>query len=239
MGLSEDPGGRKKVGVFGNEGEMTERKVLPLRTAAGGPLVHAYWAQEEPRGLAVFLPGNHYGMDGPLLYYPALTLRQRGWDTLALTYGYQSAGREFSVAEIGELIEEVGGVWRQVAGQREYARLAVVGKSLGALLAAELCHEGVVPARAAAVYLTPPLANAFFRQLFLATPQRALVAAGTEDRFYDPQALAELEADKEFHLCLVEGADHGMNVAADLGASLDALRRVTRAVVEFLDAEVG
>ena len=52
--------------------------------------------EDEPSGLLVTLPGNHYGVDGPMLYYPSELLRNAGWDTLALTYGFQTAGIEFS-----------------------------------------------------------------------------------------------------------------------------------------------
>jgi alpha/beta superfamily hydrolase len=214
---------------------MAERKHLPLTAADGRPLVHTFWSQDEPEGLAVFLPGNHYGMDAPLLYYPSLILRQRNWDTLSLTYGYQSAGREFSPEEIHDLVEEVGRAWKWVSGQRNYGRLALLGKSLGALLAVDLCVEEVIPPGASLVLLTPPLGNAFFRQLFLGAPQRTFLAIGNQDRFYDKAALDELRSEKEFTLCLVEGADHSMNVGDQLEASLDAVQRVTQAAMDFLE----
>jgi hypothetical protein len=57
---------------------------------------------------------------------------------------------------------------------------------------------------------------------------------GTADRFYDPLALERLKAGRPFELVLVEGADHSMDVPGDLAASLQAVRQVVTAVLEFL-----
>ena len=87
---------------------MAEPFNLELKTADGRHLMHKYYpAPGRPSGLALLLPGDHYGMDAPLLYYPALALRKQGWDTLALTYGYQSAGRPISMEEIPDTVDEV------------------------------------------------------------------------------------------------------------------------------------
>jgi hypothetical protein len=73
---------------------MSELFPLPLLTSNGEPQVHKYRRQAgRTEGLLVTFPGNHYGVDGPLLYYPRSHFEAVGWDTFGLTYGYQSGGK--------------------------------------------------------------------------------------------------------------------------------------------------
>ena len=118
---------------------MHEPISLPLQTAAGSRLVHKYYPGDREGGaLVMALPGDHYGVDGPLLYYPTLALCQEGWSTLALTYGYQSAGEPFSLGVIPDMAEEVTAALRVVLEREAPARVALIGKSLGAALIATL-----------------------------------------------------------------------------------------------------
>ena len=72
---------------------MYELANLDLKTADGRPLIHKFYRQSEmAEGLLLVFPGNHYGVDGPLLFYPSELLRDLGWDTLAVSYGFQTAG---------------------------------------------------------------------------------------------------------------------------------------------------
>jgi hypothetical protein len=82
-------------------------------------------------------------------------------------------------------------------------------------------------------YLTPPIGTPFFDLIFLQTTQRAHLAIGTKDRFYEPQALEALQKDRAFSLTLIENADHSMNILDDLDGTLQAIGRVTRDVVSF------
>jgi dienelactone hydrolase len=208
---------------------------LPLKTSDGHPLVHKYYRhEEEPEGLLVTLPGNHYGVDGPLLYHPTKLLWSAGWDTLAITYGFQSTAIDFSHELIPDVVRECLAAISGVASEHEYKRIALVGKSLGAFIVVQLCTMETGLAFSRAIYLTPPLGMPPFDQPLLQSRQPALVALGTEDRFYNSGVLEELKAAGTFDLTLIEGADHGMDVAGDLDASLEAVRKVTRDVVRFI-----
>jgi hypothetical protein len=103
---------------------------LGLETADGHPLVHKYYpARGEPRGLALTLPGDHYGVDAPLLYYPTQSLQQRGWDTLALTYGYQSSAVPLTLNEIPQIVDEILHGLKMALDYRPTPRLLLIGKS--------------------------------------------------------------------------------------------------------------
>jgi hypothetical protein len=210
---------------------------LPLRTSDGRPLPHKFFRQAQgAEGLLVTFPGNLYGPDGALLFYPSVLLGGAGWDTLALTYGFQremgGAGPEAVTAAIDEC---TNGVRAAIRGSA-YPRIGLLGKSLGCAVVAQLCiaEPGLASARAA--YLTPMLGTSLFDPLFAQTAQPAYVAQGTADSFYDAGALESLRKAHAFSLTLIEGADHSLVVPGDLGASVAALERVTREVIAFLAA---
>ena len=217
---------------------MADRVYLPLKTIEGRPLVHKFYRQKgDAKGLLVAFPGGNYGMDGPMLYYPSELLGATGWDTLALTYGFQLSMEPFSTDAIPGLLEECRAAVGVVMEDREYPRLGMIGKSLGAAVVALLCQTEHYLAEARAAYLTPPLGVPFFDPIFSQTNQPAYLVLGTRDRFYDPQMLESLQEARLFELTVIEGADHSMDVAGDLEASLNAVKRVIGEVVEFLKGD--
>jgi len=215
---------------------MTHELVnLELTTADGRPLIHKFYQQSEmAKGLLLLFPGNHYGVDGPLLYYPSEMLRDDGWDTLAVSYGFQTAGKEPFEEGLDVLLDECRSAAQAALQIRDYPQVGLVGKSLGAAVVAQLCASDESFDEARAAYLTPALGTSFFDPLFIETNQRAFVAVGTADRFYSSEALEELQTAKRFKLALIEGADHSMNVSGDLVASTQNVRKVVEALLAFL-----
>ena len=214
---------------------MADRVYLPLKTVEGRPLVHKFYRQEgEAKGLLVTFPGGNYGMDGPMLYYPSELLGAAGWDTLALTYGFQLSMEPFSADAISGLLEECRAAFGVVLEEREYSRLGLIGKSLGAAVIAFLCQTEPYLAEARAAYLTPPLSMPIFDPIFSQTNQPAYLAIGTQDRFYNPQVLESLHAGRSFELTVIEDADHSMDVTGNLEASLEAVKMVVGEVIGFL-----
>ena len=217
---------------------MSELVKLDLSAPDGNPIVHKYYRHADPaEGLVVTFPGNHYGVDGPLLYYPSEFLRSAGWDTLAITYGFQSRGLEFAPAILGDVLSESENTIQVCLKDREYDKIALFGKSLGALIVAQFCASMSELLEARAVYLTPPLNSPFFGQLFLQTSQNAHVAIGTGDRFYSETALEELKSEREFGLTLIEDADHSMNIGGDIHATMEGMKRVVKEVVDFVESD--
>lgn len=214
---------------------MSELVNLNLKTAGGRPLIHKFYRQPEaPEGLLVVFPGNHYGVDGPLLYYPCELLREQGWDALAVSYGFQTAGKEPFEEGLEPLLAECKTAAATAMAVQDYPRVGMVGKSLGAMVVAQLFAKEPEFQQARAGYLTPALGTPFFDPLFTETKQPAFVAVGTADRFYSPEALDGLQGQKAFELSLVEGADHSMNVPGDLGASTESVRQVVDGLMTFL-----
>lgn len=214
---------------------MTELTRLPLQTSDGRPLMHKLYRQAaEPAGLLLVFPGNHYGMDGPLLYYSCRAMQDAGWDTLAVGYGFQSAVQEPDEQTLPGLVAECTAALHAARSSHAYPRLALLGKSLGAGMVAYLCGTQAVLAEARIACLTPALGSPFFDPLLERASQPCMLAIGTADRYYDAQALERLQAARPLELVLIEGADHSMDVPGDLAASLKAVRQVVEAAVEFL-----
>jgi len=214
---------------------MAELVSLPLATADGRPLVHKFYRHpESAAGLLVIFPGNHYGVDGPLLYYPAKLLGAEGWDTLAVSYGFQTAMREPFADGLESLVTECVAAIAAAIESRGYSRIGLIGKSLGAGVVAYLCAHRSELTTARAAYLTPALGTPFFDPFFVKTSQPAFLAVGTSDRYYSAEVLERLRGQRPFELVLIEGADHSLDVPGDLSASIEAAGRAVAGVLHFL-----
>jgi predicted alpha/beta-hydrolase family hydrolase len=198
-----------------------------------------YRMAQDPSGLAVLLPGVHYGPDGPLLFYPAAALREMGWDTLQMTYRFQKDVSTFDPGILETILEDCRSAVSAALDQRAYPRLVYMGKSLGSGLQAFLCAQADVGLPTRAVYFTPPIGTPLFDPYFARTPQPAHLVLGTSDRFYDEDALDRLRLTRPFGLTLVDGADHAMIIPGDLDGSIRVLRRTTAEVVEFCLVDDG
>ena len=214
---------------------MPEPMKLELQDLTGAPLRHKYLRQEEhAQGLFFQLPGDNYGVDGPLLYFPSRVLYSEGWDTFSLSYGYQSRAEPFSPMHIPAMVEECSTALEIVLEARNYSNVALVGKSLGAAVTAVLLTMGMNLDHARAIYLTPPLGTPVFDPVFLETKNASYIAMGSADRFYDEEALEELRAEKDFALTLIPEADHSLYIENDVKATMIAHERITIDVVEFV-----
>jgi acetyl esterase/lipase len=216
---------------------MPEPVRIDVKDTRGNPLRHKYLRQTgEARGIFYQLPGDNYGVDGPLLYFPSRMLFSAGWDTFSLNYGYQSAGESFSPTHIPEIVEECGAALETVLKQREYTKVVLAGKSLGAAIVAVLLTLGLDLEHARAVYLTPPLDTPVFDPVFVETENESYLALGTADRFYDEKKFNELLSEKRFEYTLIPDADHSVYIEGKLEATLQAHEDITRAVVDFAQA---
>ncbi|MEJ2608327.1 MAG: hypothetical protein P8Z41_16900 [Anaerolineales bacterium] len=211
---------------------------LPIQTSDGRPLMHKFYRQKgEADGLIVLLPGGNYGVDGPMLYYLSEMLQASGWDSFAVTYGYQTRMEELSLETIPGLVGECIAAVQYLLSERSYPRIGFAGKSIGASVAAHICQlePGLEAARL--VLFNPPFGHPFFDATFMETRQPAFLATGTSDRFFNDAAIGYLRASRLFELCVVEDADHSMDVVGNLEASVEAVKGVVAKAVAFLTPE--
>ncbi|HZD99547.1 MAG TPA: alpha/beta hydrolase [Micromonosporaceae bacterium] len=170
------------------------------------------------------LPGRAYGVEGPVLYYPAMTaarrraeLRPYSWSR---PYGPVDDPLEFVSNEIGPAVREV-----TASGVRPL----VIAKSLGVAAAPIAARLGLP-----AIWLTPVLTAPSAAEGIGARTAPALIVGGTADRSWDGDVARELSP----HVCEIPGADHSLLVDGPISRSLDAMSTVVSAVGAFLD-EIG
>ena len=216
---------------------MGELNPLPLKTSQGDPMVHKFYTHgAETKGVLITFPGDHYGVDGPALYYPNKSLDRAGWDTLLLTYGYQARNEDFSLDKIPEIMGEAAEAVRTLLSDRTYPRIVLLGKSLGCGVIAFLCQSEAEVADATAIYLTPPLGTAGFDPLFGETVQSSLIIIGSDDRFYEERFLDKLRKKRDFESLLLDGLTHSLDKPGDLPASLQAIEMTTGRIIDFVTA---
>ena len=217
---------------------MTDPVRLPLNTSDGRPLMHKYYPQDDQSaGLLVIFPGAHYGPDGPLLYYPRELLRHAGWDTLDVSYGFQTRMGEITTKTLEGVLAESSEAIKIAMARRGYDRVGLLGKSLGAGVIAHLCRGETRLASARAAYLTPPLGSPFFDPIVSETQQPSFLAIGTADRFYKEESLEALRSKKPIQTMIVESVDHHMRFPSDLESSLRVLKEVVEGLVVFFGGE--
>lgn len=213
---------------------MGEFATLPLVAADGSPLPHTYYRQDgDPAGLVIILPGLHYGLDGPLNYHLIHGLREQGWDSLGLMYGFQVAMRSGFAENWLSTLEECRQAIRVSTAERSYPLLTIVGKSLGSSLLAVLATDTEELREARIAHHTPPLAMPALEDQLAAARQPMYLALGSADRFYDPERIDALKARRPMLVRIVDGADHGMDVAGDLEATMRAVKLVVEDTLSF------
>ncbi len=167
------------------------------------------------------LPGRGYGVEGPALYYPAMTavrrraeLRPHSWSR---PYGPVDDPVDFVSSEIGRAVGEMA-----AAGIRPL----LIAKSLGVAAAPIAARLGLP-----AIWLTPVLTAPSAVEGIHAGTAPALLVGGTADRSWDGEVARGLSP----HVCEIPGADNSLLVDGPIGRSLDAMSTVISAVEAFLD----
>jgi predicted alpha/beta-hydrolase family hydrolase len=187
--------------------------------------------------LAVLLPGIAYTLDMPLFYYTEHHLLHRGWDVLRVEYAYTKRP-EFQRLPAQErarwLFTDATAAYRAGLTQRDYTGMAMVGKSLGTLAMGHLLtmEEPAMPMRA--VWLTPLLGQERLRQQIVRFAGPSLFVIGTADSHYDPALLEDMRLATSGETVVIDGADHGVDIAGDPVASVRALGRIVEAMAGFL-----
>lgn len=203
------------------------------------PVPHTFISQESETGhLAILFPGRGYRVSMPLLYYIERLLVDGGAEVLRLETAYDL------IPEFDGLAWEERWAWltadaeaagRVALAQRPYQRITLVGKSLGTLLMGHLLTTVPQLAAAECIWLTPLVQHDQLRAQIQQAKPRSCFAAGTADRFHDPQLLAELEKATGGQSIIIEGAIHSMDIPGDVLGSVQALERIMAGVQRFLE----
>jgi len=217
---------------------MYQQEKLDLKSYDDRPLPHTFFEQEaDTDHLALILPGRDYTAQMPLLFYPILTLLNRGADVLRLDVHYLKRD-EFQALDMNEqfrhLFAEVVAAYQTGLTQRNYRQVTLVGKSLGTLAMGHLLTTETLPPAVNAIWLTPLVRFDFLRAQIKAFAGHSLFVIGTADSHYDVECLVEVQQATNGEVVTIEGADHGMNIAGDISGSIKALDKIVQAIDVFL-----
>lgn len=211
---------------------------LPIRDANGVPLTNTFFRQKEKANeLAVFFPGRGYTCAMPVLYYPTRLMIQRGADALTIEYN-ASRDPEFDQLDLEERLRRLGNDARNAVEvaltQRDYQRVVLFGKSLGSLVLAWLLVHEPELLHATYVWLTPLVRVPFLREAVRRGKPQSLFIAGDADPLFDATVMQELMKTGDFHLLVLSGANHSLEIEGDLEATLKGMALILRTLNEFL-----
>lgn len=217
---------------------MLDYAQLPIQGFGGERLPHLFLKQQKSTDHAtIVFPGLGYSAQMPVLYYPARVLLDAGSDVLRVdtsyinTPGFRDQGKAGRQAWIKADVEAAV---HALLSHRAYARLTVIGKSLGTRAMGHVLTAMALPEKVDAIWLTPLLTDQDIRVQIAAYGGRSLFVIGTADQFYSANFLAEAERATEGSSVVIPGADHSLEFGGDVQAALDAMQAVVRAVQEFI-----
>ena len=217
---------------------MVQKSALPVTGYRDEPVPNRFFRQEQGADhLALLLPGIGYTADMPLLHYSGHLLLQHAVELLVVDYAYSQNPLFRAAAEADRvqwLLEDVTAAWDAVVSRRQYKRYTLLGKSLGTLAMGQLLLSRPVLSNAAAIWLTPLLGENRLVEVMRQHRGPSLIAIGTADPAYVPNALATIQGETGAETILVEGADHGLELPGDALGSVRMLERVMRRVDQFL-----
>ncbi len=203
----------------------------------GSGQVTALWdAVRDGDSLVIYAPGAGSSLRDPFGAYLALRLAESGHALLRFQFPYMEAGRP--MPDRNPILE---GTWTAVieAAGRMSGRLVVGGRSLGGRIASQVVAQGVEVAGLTlfAYPLHPPgkperMRDQHLRSILVP----ALFCSGTRDAFATPDELQAVTAKMgNASLHLLEGADHGFNVAKATGRTReDVWREAARSLLTFV-----
>jgi predicted alpha/beta-hydrolase family hydrolase len=172
----------------------------------------------DPDRCAVLLPGQFYPTRAPALWFAREAVLARGWSALEL------------LGEPGEHDDPLG--WERGRAERALeqtgaAHMLVIGKSMASLLA----HE-IVARELPAVWLTPLLNERPVLDALAQARRPTLLASGDADPAW---RIDQLPANPAIEVLELPGVDHAVQVPGDPLVSIDALRRLTERIGEFVE----
>lgn len=171
-------------------------------------------------------------MDGPLLRYPAFHLLRKGYDVFQISYAYLQHP-DFS---LDVLYEDVEAAVDAALQERDYRRIAVIGKSLGTVAMTRVIPAIPKDALTAKIWISPNF-EAIGPDHEALRSSASLLVIGSADRQYDPALTSRLRRTGA-EVAVVEGADHGVEDLTDMRVSLRLVAEAYSVIELFLDSRL-
>jgi hypothetical protein len=202
----------------------------------GEPVPNTLYTREgAAEEIGVLLPGIGYTAQMPLLWYARRVLQERNADVLAVDYAYMTRPefRHFGPGAEERLHSDVAAAVHSALRYRHYARVTLIGKSLGTLAMGCLLADRIVEP-SCAIWLTPLLKREELFTQMLRQQHRSLIVIGTADAHYDPGLLSQLRTATGGEELVIDDADHAMEIEDDTLRSVRAMERIVEAMQHVL-----
>lgn len=183
--------------------------------------------------LIVVLPGGGYGPLGPALRFPILACRQiSDGPTIEVTYP-QTPEDDPTATRIEMVNTAVSQQVHAAMQDSPAANVVIVAKSLGTRALAATAPTLPRDRQIVAVWLTPLFGVDDVRTAAMRAGLHSLVVAGTADPYHDQAGFDAVSTALDADTLLIPGADHSLEVPGDIFATLEAMRSLSSAVLDF------
>ena len=181
--------------------------------------------------LTIVLPGAGYGPLGAVLRLPVLALEAAGATTATVTYPPRTATEEpIWWATLHEAVADQVG---SAIAHAQPSRVTFVAKSLGTVALAALDASGLVEMGVDAIWLTPLFGQPEVRRGAVERHWRSLLVAGGADSYHHAEGHEEVRQALGAWSLVLDGADHALEVEGNPLATVEHLRCLTAAVINF------
>jgi pimeloyl-ACP methyl ester carboxylesterase len=180
----------------------------------------------------IVLPGRGYSALGPAIRLPRLAVEQAGFPATLIDYP----------SEILEA-QDMAGLVRAVRDQLSVLldsdrpdHLLVLAKSLGTRVLTEMTDLVDSVENVSVIWLTPLFGAQEVRDGAASTGWRSLIVFGELDTLHDAEGVAAVQKALSADVLELASADHALEVADDVMATIAALSRLSESVLRFAQA---
>ena len=186
--------------------------------------------------LGIILPGFRYPVEMPALHYAGSILLGQGADILRVEYAYYRTNfmKQPDSEQDQWISSDVFAACEAGLSQSMYAKITLIGKSLGTLAMGHLLSDPRFQ-KATCVWMTPILVAEWLCARIEQIHPRSLFIIGTADQFYQPDVLNRLEQATNSQSLVLQDVIHSLEVPGDIPKSLEALNKIVQTLQEFLE----
>lgn len=210
---------------------------LPIAGNHAQPLANTFFRQEgSAHRLGIVFPGYAYTCAMPVLYYPTQWLLEQGADVLWAETSYSRQPTYMTLSEPERLHwigEDAEGAVRAGLAAGTYDEVLIIGKSIGTLALSWLVQNEPALTRAAFIWLTPLMNHPYLQSSVAHFCPRSLFVVGSADSLYNAADLARLTTACRGSSLVIPDADHSLEIAGDLSASLRAMDTLLNELSSF------
>lgn len=189
-----------------------------------------YYSSENSESLAVIFPGLKYGHDKPLLHYARKAAQMSEKDVLCLNYEKKLDWDDIGKPIIDIVAEECLNILNKII-KKEYKSFYFLSKSIGTEVAGSTAGK-FKRSNIKYFYLTPT-----YSAVKYICASKCFAIAGTNDNIFKDEYIEEVKKSDNVKLMLVEGGNHSLELSNDLIGSIDVLKTVVKAYIDFFEEE--